>query len=277
MKELKSYWLKKSYYASEALDIFKIDRGILHMLATLLLVGELHIVAIDVRQTLVDVLWRENLEPLKLYLLQRIEIVGVVGFTIAISLRCRTQSLLVLGQAMPKTFEKHVLHRIPEVADDIVEVELRIVLEEVIGKRHAAHDISPRLICHLRLLNELKDIDEDALVARLAEVLEVEDKERMVVTDTQVSTSDLRHRITLTRLQEIILAQLGLRNLDEATIILARHIDVQVIVPRDELALMTLIAEERAIVDPVAQMMLATDTIDLCQHLNGSQLYLTKV
>jgi len=270
-------WRVTYRYYSEALHILEIGCCILHMLTTLFLVGQLHVVTVDISEALVDILRGKDSQPFELNLLQRIEIVGIVGFAIAVGLGSRTQTLCILGQAAPNGLEEHILDGIPEVTDNVVEIELRIVKEEVVGKRTSTHNIPPRLVCHLGLLDELEDIDEDTLVTGTTKILKVKDKEGVIVADTQISATYFRSRIALTCLQEIVALQFGLGNLDELPVILARHIHVEIIIPWDELALVALVAKECSVVYPIAQIVFAADTVDFGKHSNSSKLNLAKV
>lgn len=230
-----------------------------------------HIILVDVLEILIGVVWCRELRVLEAYLAQGQHGGSVVGDAIAVHRRdvgvaCR---LAAKHKHTPKSSIEQLLASEPEKLSHGAQ---RVAMG-VVENRHALRDadtqpFDPRFRC-IGMAVEGEDVDIDALLIVIDEVVDFLDIERVEVTHLHVLRPHLR--IGFPRLYHQVLRQIGLSLLDKAAEILHVHGDVDVVVPWDK-STVAHGTQQRTAIEPIADAHLPASLVDVFENLQLFQL-----
>ena len=147
------------------------------------------------------------------------------------------------------------------------------VVQYGVALRHSLAVTLAEAARHVRVRNEREDIDEESLRVVKREVLIALNVERVEVAHLHNRLSGV---LGLGHLQHESAAQFLRSNLGKAARVVERHCDVDIVVPRNE-ASVTHGAKQSASVEPVLDVVLATDAVYLLKNGELLELRTTEV
>lgn len=239
---------------------------------------ELHVVAPHIGETTIGVVRAGEGVSLELYLAEWID--GCAGRRITIEDTPHRGELAILAaeqaDGLPYDMvEKHVRYGEDEVSDDVAEVEPFVVVHETMCLADASDKETEHFLVDGGGGYTLKNIDEKAFIVGFGQIVVAHEVKGVLHANLEHSVALFRTGLGDFGLEYEVLAEFRRCNLLEAAIVLGRHGKVDVVVPGDE-STMTHSPEKSAEVNPIGEVVLLADAVELEQDFQHGQLSITQ-